>query len=207
MLHARFTTVAGKLLASAAVLGSTAAVAAYGTYGTFTASTSASSDIASGTVALSLGAAGATNRLSVAASGLVAGDTVQRNVDLINSGDQDLASIALTTTAPVTSSLLDTDTTMGLQLNIDRCSTAWTEAGSAPAYTYTCGATSSVVLASTPVIMSAAALSNLTTQTAGNTDYLRVTFTLPTGADNTLQTLSSVVDLNFTGIQRAATDK
>jgi hypothetical protein len=81
---------------------------------------------------------------------------------------------------------------------------AWTEAGVAPAYTYTCGGTTSVVLASRAVIGSGVALSNLTTTTAGNTDYLRVTLTFPSGAGNTLQTQSSTINFTFNGAQRAA---
>ena len=48
-----------------------------------------------------------------------------------NTGDQALAGIGLTTTASP-SSKLDTDPTMGLQLQIDACSVPWTEAGAAP---------------------------------------------------------------------------
>ncbi len=65
---------------------------------------------------------------------------------------------------------------------IDRCSTGWTEAGTSPAFTYTCGGVTSVVLASTPVIGANLALNNLGTLTAGATDKLRVTLTLPAGA-------------------------
>ena len=63
----------------------------------------------------------AANRLSVAATGLVPGDTVSRVVTLSNTGDQALAGIGLTTTASP-SSKLDTDAVMGLQLQVDACS-------------------------------------------------------------------------------------
>ena len=53
-------------------------------------------------------------------------------------GSTDLSAITLTTGASP-SSLLDTDATNGLQIAIDKCSVAWTEAGSSPAFTYTCG--------------------------------------------------------------------
>ena len=79
----------------------------------------------------------ATNRLTVGASNIAAGDTIQRSVDLINQGTINLASVSLTTSA-TTSSLLNTDTTNGLQMAIDKCSVPWTRRGSAPAYTYTC---------------------------------------------------------------------
>ena len=196
---------AQKLLATAAVLGATASIAGLGTFATFTSSTSASHTVSSGTVTIALGATGgSTNRLNVDATAIAPGDTIQRSVDLINSGSLDLASVTLTTTASP-SSLLDTDTSNGLQMVIDKCSVAWTESG--PPYTYACGGTTSSVLASRPVIGSTLALSNLGSTTAGATDHLRVTLTLPNGAGNTLQNQSSTITYAFTGTQRAATNK
>ena len=196
---------AQKLLATVAVLGAAASIAGLGTYATWTSTTSQNQSISSGTVTIALGATGAaTNRLNIGATALAPGDTIQRSVDLTNSGTIDLASVTLTTTAP-TSSLLDTDGTNGLQMVIDKCSQAWTEAG--PPYTYTCGGTTSSVLASRAVIGSTLALSNLGATTAGATDRLRVTLTLPSGAPNTLQNQSSTISYAFTGTQRAATSK
>jgi predicted ribosomally synthesized peptide with SipW-like signal peptide len=196
-----------KLLASVAVLGAAASIAGLGTFATFTSSTSASHTVSSGTVTIALGATGAsTNRLTVGATAIAPGDTIQRSVDLINSGSLDLASVTLTTTA-TTSSLLDTDATNGLQMVIDSCSQAWTEGGTAPAYTYTCGGTTSSVLASRAVIGSNLSLTNLVAVTPGQTDHLRVKLTLPSGAPNTLQNQSSTISYAFTGTQRAATDK
>jgi spore coat-associated protein N len=193
---------AQKLLATVAVLGAAASIAGLGTYATWTSTTSQSQSISSGTVTIALGATGAaTNRLNIGASALAPGDTIQRSVDLTNSGSLDLASVTLTTTAP-TSSLLDTDATNGLQMVIDKCSQAWTEAG--PPYTYTCGGTTSSVVASRAVIGSNLSLSNLGATTAGATDHLRVTLTLPSGAGNTLQNQSSTISYAFTGTQRAA---
>jgi spore coat-associated protein N len=196
-----------KVMLSVAAIGAAAAVAGLGTYATFTSSTSASQSVASGTVTVALGATGAsTNRLTVGASAIAAGDTIQRSVDLINQGTLGLASVTLTTTA-TTSSLLNTDTTNGLQMVIDKCSVPWTEGGTAPAYTYTCSGTTSSVLASAPIVGSNLALSNLSALTAGSTDHLRVTLTLPSGAGNTLQNQSSVIQYSFTGTQRAGTNQ
>src|SRR3954449_6638425 len=148
-----------KLLLTIAVLGATASIAGLGTFATFTSSTAASHTVSSGTVTIALGATGAsTNRLTVGASAIAPGDTIQRSVDLINSGSLDLASVTLTTNA-TTSSLLDTDASNGLQMVIDKCSVAWTE--SAAPYTYTCSGSTSSVLASRAVIGSGLALSNL----------------------------------------------
>ena len=196
-----------KLLASAALLAAAAGAAGLGTFGTFTSTTSASESVSSGSVAIALGTAGtANNRLTVAASGIVPGDTIQRAATLTNSGDQNLASVALTTTA-TTSSLLDTDATNGLQVKIEKCSTAWTESGTAPAYTYSCSGTKTTALASQQIIGSNLALTGLSALTAGGVDYLMVTVSLPTTADNTFQSKSSVVNFAFTGTQRTGTNK
>jgi predicted ribosomally synthesized peptide with SipW-like signal peptide len=190
---------ARKLLLSIAVLGSAASIAGLGTFATFTSSTSASHTIASGTLSLTA----PVSRLGTGASAIAAGDTMQRAIDLSYSGTISFGSATLTTSA-TSSSLLDTDATNGLQIAIDKCSQAWTESG--PPYTYTCGGSTSSVLASRALIGSAIALSNLTL-TAGSTDHLRVTVTLPSSADNTLQNKSSTIDYTFAGVQRAGTNQ
>ena len=133
------------------------------------------------------------------------GDTIQRAVTVSNTGNQDFASITLTTAASP-STLLDSDATDGLQMLIERCSVAWTEGGSAPAYTYTCSGSTSTVLISRAIIGSGLALGNLTI-TSGATNHLRVTVSLPSSAGNTLQGLSSTITYTFTGTQRAGTSR
>lgn len=196
-----------KVLVSAGVVGAAAAVAGMGTFGTFTSSTSASETVNSGTVAIALGTANsAANRLSVTAANIVPGDTISRAVTLSNNGDQALASIALTTTA-TTSSILDTDVTNGLQLAVRSCSVPYTEGGTAPAYTYTCGGTESTLVASRAVVGSAVPLTAPRALAAGATDNLLVVMTLPQAADNTFQGKSSTLQLAFTGTQRAGTNR
>jgi spore coat-associated protein N len=192
-----------KVLLSLGALGVAGALAGMGTFATFTATTSASSTLASGTVVIALGNTGAsTNRLTVNASGLVPGDTVQRSFDLSNTGSQDLASVALTTTASP-SSLLDTDSTNGLQMVVDRCSVAWTESGSSPAFSYTCGGSTTTILTTRAVIQSALTMSGLSALTAAGTDHLRLTLTFPGTAGASLQGLSSTLTYSFLGTQRA----
>jgi predicted ribosomally synthesized peptide with SipW-like signal peptide len=193
-----------KVLASLALVGAAGSVAGLGTFATFTSSTSASNGVASGTVAIALGAVGPANRLTVGATGLVPGDTLQRVVQLANTGSQDLVSVGLTTTASP-SSLLDTDVASGLKIAIDRCSVEWTETG--PPYTYTCSGTTSSVLGQRAVIGANMALSNLASLSAGTTDHLRVTLTLSPQAPNTMQGLSSSITYTFTGTQRVGTAK
>ena len=195
-------------------VGLAGGMAGLGTFATFTGTTSAAHTIASGTVSIALGTPGsATNRLTVNASGLVPGDTVQRRVQLTNpAGNENLASVVLTTAASP-SSLLDTDATNGLQMKIEKCSGAlgWLESAASP-HTYTCnqvapsdnlGVRASVV-ASRAVIGSGMALSGMSSLTAGGVDDMVVTLTLPSSAGNTLQTLSSTISYTFLATQRAA---
>ena len=194
-----------KVFGSIAVLGAAASIAGLGTYASFTSSTSASQSISSGTVSIALGASGAANRLSVAASNLVPGDTVQRAVDLTSTSSDPLGSVSLQTSGTPNNALL-TDAN-GLAVKVDKCSVAWTESGTAPAYTYTCGGTSSSVLAST-AIGGTASLTSLAAESSGSsTDHLLVTLSLPTAAGNSLQGLSSSIAYAFTGTQRAAASK
>lgn len=199
---------AKKVLLSVAALAAAAGMAGVGTYASFTDSASVDQQISTGTLSVDLGAAGPANRLDIAATAVAPGDTIQRAVDVISGGTIDLGSVALTTapTSAATSSLLDTDTTDGLQMTIHRCSVAWTEAGTAPAYTYACSGTTSVVLASTPVVGTNMALSNLALA-AGSTNNLRVTLSLPSTADNTFQNVSSTIRYTFTATQRAGTNR
>jgi hypothetical protein len=195
----------GPMLATVGLLGVTAAVVGGLAFATFTSTTSASQDVGSGNVAFaSLTPSGTGQRLSVAATDIAPGDTIQRAVTLTNTGsiDMDTSAVRLTTSA-TTSSLLDSGAN-GLTMAIDKCSVAWTE--SAFPYTYTCGGTTTSVLASSPVIVANAALANIDTAPA-TPNHLRVTLTLPTAADNTYQNQSSVISYSFAGTQRAGTDR
>jgi predicted ribosomally synthesized peptide with SipW-like signal peptide len=195
----------GQALLALASLGVGVALAGSGALATWTATTSAGNTVAAGTVLVALGNTGAaTNRLTVNASGLVPGDTVQRSFDITNTGSQDMASVALTTTASP-SSLLDTDTTNGLQMVVDRCSAAWTESGSSPSFTYTCSGSTSTIITSRAVIQSSLTMSGLSALTAGGTDHLRLTLTFPSAAGSTFQGLSSTLTYSFLGTQRAGT--
>jgi predicted ribosomally synthesized peptide with SipW-like signal peptide len=194
-----------KVFGSIAVLGAAASVAGLGTFASFTSSTSASQSISSGTVSIALGATGAANRLTVAASNLVPGDTVQRAVDLTSNSSDPLGSVSLQTSGSPNNALL-TDAN-GLTVKVDKCSNAWTEAGTAPAYTYTCSGTTTSILASTAV-GGTASLSGLAALSSGSsTDRLLVTLTLPAAATNTLQGLTTSITYAFNGTQRAAASK
>jgi spore coat-associated protein N len=194
-----------KVFGSIAVLGVAASVAGLGTFASFTSSTSASQSISSGTVSIALGASGPANRLAVAATNLVPGDTVQRAVDLTSNSSDPLGSVTLQTSA-APSNALTTDSN-GLTVKVDKCSVAWTESGTAPAYTYTCGGTTTSILAASPA-GNTSTLSSLAALSSGSsTDHLLVTLALPTAAGNSLQGLSTTITYSFNGTQRAAASK
>ena len=198
-------SISRKIALSVGAVAAAASIAGLGTFATFTDSTSATSGaVATGTVDIALGATGATNRLTVGATGLVPGDSLQRRVVLSNAGSEDLASITLSTTASP-SSILDTDATAGLQMKIQRCSVAWVEIG--PPYTYTCAGTTTDVLTRRAVIGTNLALSGLSSLTSAASDDLVVTVDLPSTTGNTFQGKTSTLTYTFDATQRAATNK
>ena len=195
------TATTRKVVGSLGVLGAAAAVAGLGTFGTFTDSTTPiSTNVASGTVDIDLATAGAA--IPVTTAGFLPGDSMTRAVTLTNTAASSaLSSVTLGTTATV-SSVLDTNVTNGLQLNVKSCSVAWTQGGTATAPTYACTGTVTD-LGTTPVV-SNRTLAGLNSLAPGGTDYLTFTISLPTAADNTFQGKSSTLSLVFTGTQRAA---
>ena len=90
---------------------------------------------------------------------------------------------------------------------VDKCSIAWVEVGTSPAFTYTCAGTTSSVIASRAVIGSNLNMASLAALTNGGTDHLRVTLTLPSTTGNTFQTLTSTITYSFLGTQRTATNQ
>jgi predicted ribosomally synthesized peptide with SipW-like signal peptide len=202
-----------KILLSIGAVGAAASIAGLGTFATFTDTDSASATITSGTVTIDLADPGANNRLNVGAGGMVPGDSLQRRVVLSNDGDQNLASVTLTTTAaPAT--LLTSDATNGLQMKIEKCSGTWRESLTTP-YTYTCdlalpadnGGTRSTVLARRAILGNTIALSGMSSLTAGSSDDMVVTVDLPSSAGNSFQGLESVITYTFNAIQRDGTNK
>jgi spore coat-associated protein N len=197
---------AKKLALSGVLLAAGAALAGHGAFATFTSSaTGGPQTVSTGTVTIVLGSTGSSaNRLNINATGVAPGDTIQRSVNLSNSGSLNLAAITLGLSASPTSTL-DTDAADGLQTTVQSCSVAWTEAG--PPYVYTCSGTTTSVLASTAVATlkaTPAALPGIGSLTASGSDHLLVTLSLPSVTGNSFRNLSSTLTYTFTGTQRAA---
>lgn len=198
-------TTAGKLIASASLLGAAAAVAGLGTYGAFTSSTQASTKVTDATMHIDMAANGGSNNLQLDAAGLLPGDRVQRLITLANSGTADLAAVALTTAAIGAPSVLTSDITNGLKIGVESCNQVWS-AGS-PGTGYSCGGTKTQVLTTRAIIGANMALAPLTSLTAGAKDNLLVTLTLPDTAGDAFQGVTSTVNFTFSATQRAATIK
>ena len=213
-------------LTLAIVVGGTGLIVG-GVFASFTDTTSAGPQaITSGKVVL---AVGPTNDATIAATSIAPGDTIPREVDLNSTGATlNDASITLGITASPTS-LLDTDTTNGLQVTVQTCSVAWTRVAGPPP-TYTCGGTTVTVLASTSVKSletAPATLTPLLSLSAGGQDWVVMTFSLPVGAPGNigqvstlcsgtvggtsatenLEGCSSTLTYNFTATQRTAASK
>ena len=197
---------AAKIFASVVLVGGAASVAGLGTFGSFTDTTDADQSVSAGRVDIGLtqhASAGTT----VAATNLVPGDTVQRAVTLTrDSNTEKFGSVSLTTTAGA-GNLLTSDTTKGLQLQVDQCSVAWTKN---PDNSLSCtGGTATPVLGSRAVIGSAQDLLVATNAMNSNAalSNLRLMLTLPTAADNAFQGLSSSINFKFDATQRTAENR
>lgn len=121
-------TKSGKIIFSAALLGTAAAVAGLGTFGGFTSTTSASTAVDTGTTVIGLDAGNAVGGLSVPAAGLLPGDRAERLVNLSNLGSSDLGAISLTAAGSVSNDIINGNAN-GLKLTVESCSEAWVSNG------------------------------------------------------------------------------
>jgi len=191
-----------KIFASVVLVGGAAAVAALGTYGSFTSTTSASETVSTGKVVMN--SAAGVRGLTIDATNLVPGDTVERTVTLSRSNDtESFGSVKLTTTA-TSSNVLTSDATNGLQLKVDTCPAAWTKPANSNALN--CSGSITNVVSQRAVLGQNIDLAAVNTalNAAGATSNLRVTLTLPASADNAFQGLSNTINFVFDGTQRAA---
>jgi hypothetical protein len=185
-------------------------VLSFNAYASFTGADSNSEDITAGDVTITLADPAHGSAMSVAATDIAPGDTIERVVNLNVAGSVALSAIKLTTNAS-TSSDLDTDATHGLQVKIEICDQVWDPNDNG--HPYECGAggggTKQTVLATRAIIGANLALSNLSVS-AGSSNKLLITVTFPGGSaddDATFADDHSIVDFTFSGTQRAGTYK
>ena len=162
------------VVAAAAVGGG--ALVSSSVFASMTAVASASTSVNSGTLILTQVANGTlTAGLTTAISNMASGDVQNRYITLTNGGTLDASALTLTATSSGT--LLTTDPTKGLKVNINVCTTAWTSG--------TCAGSSSV-LASTfvsTIIATPAVVSLPTVLTHGGSAFLQIGITLPTNSE------------------------
>ncbi|SOC47770.1 Camelysin metallo-endopeptidase [Blastococcus aggregatus] len=188
-----------KVAGSIAVVGAAAAVAGLGTFGNFTASTEAvDAGVDTGVLSIdvSLTDGSAPPSVPVALPRMSPGDAISMPLDLRNSGNVDLASVTLTSTA-TTSSLLDQEAEHGLQLTLESCAAPWTRTGP---ISYSCAGTA-VPLYTGP-IAAQAQLPAARSLAAGATDHLVATISFPTTGGDVMQNQTSMFAFVFDAVQR-----
>ena len=139
----RHHNTAAKIVGTVGVLGVAATIAGLNTFGSFTDSTTpVGTQVDTGVLSIDVADAG--DALSMPFSGglMLAGDSRGYRLDLVNNGDVSLSGVTMTSRATV-SSVLNTDTTHGLQLNMKNCTVPWTVSN----FVYSCGGTQSTVYA------------------------------------------------------------
>jgi hypothetical protein len=196
--------IAGVLLIALAVLSINA-------YATFTATMTVDQGaITAGHMEI---APGAVNTLTVGASGLAPGDTMERALDLdvdasTTSGIMTALRVAISADV---SSALNTDATHGLKVWIGVCDDPWDEDTPNPT-TYTCNGNEDDALGTEASPTAISTLGSATTlnnvdASPGASNHLMIKLFFPSTANDTFQDLSSELDFNFSGLQRAGTDK
>jgi spore coat-associated protein N len=209
-LPGRWTLMTGLSLISVGVLS-------FNAYANFSATATDAQAITAGTMTLTpANENSATIAYSFAGTAVAPGDTMQRAIKLTVGGDVGASSIDITACATgavcAGANALFDDATNAVTLKVESCSTFWDEAvsGGIPTYS-TCdsGGTVTTVLASTSTkTLIASGSGHLTTGlNLSGANHLKLTFTLPSGADNSFQSLSDTLTLTFTANQRAATNK
>lgn len=178
---------------------------------TATATNTSGGSVTTGTLKLQLapsGVSGITGGFTSAISAMGPGDTVNRYVDLSNTGTLDGASPTLQIVSSDSNTLVNS-ASAGLQVTISACTVAWTNTG-------TCSGTTTAVLATTPVSTLKASAQNITLPSVlvGGVNYLKVSTALPAGTENvlngvlpvgTVQGLTAALTWTFVIQERAAT--
>ncbi len=197
-----------KLVVVAAATVGGGALVSSSVFASLTATATASTTVTTGTLKLTQTSTGASGGISTGTISMAPGDTINRYVTLLNGGTLD----AITPTVRLTDSgttTLTTDAVNGLQITINACSVAWTQASGA------CGGTTTAVLASTSAntLLSDTAIT-LPSNLAAASSALKISISLPAGTEvttngtlpvGTIQGLSPSLTWTFTETQRTAT--
>lgn len=177
---------------------------------TATADNTSGGSVTTGTLKLTQAASsvvGITGGFLTAIAGLAPGDTVKRYIDLTNTGTLDAQAVTLATTASIANALT-TNGVAGLQVAVNECAIAWTNAG-------VCTPASTVALASTSLLTLASAQTlSLSSIVSLAVNHLQFVITLPAGSEvsingalpvGTVQGLNTSVTWNFAETLRTNT--
>ena len=146
---------------------------------------------------LSLQSGGTAATVPFKGGAMMAGDSVDKVLDLVNDGTTAFGSVTKKMSA-TTSSILDTDQVNGLQLKVQKCSVAWTASS--------CSGASSTLYAGPMVVTQP--LTGATSLNPGGVDHLLLTASLPASANGSAyQGKQSTLSLVFDGVQRAGADR
>ena len=170
--------------------------------------TSTSQAVTSQTLKLTQSASGATAGFTSPVSNMAPDDVVYRYIDLVNAGSMDGTTLTLKLADSATSTLTSNGT-IGLQVQIDECSIAWSA-------TWTCDGVKTEALATTSANALVAAAKPLTVASlnAGAISKLRIKLSVPTSTEvttngslpaTTVQGQTSNLTWTFTEAQRVAT--
>ncbi|MHB1734446.1 MAG: TasA family protein [Ferrimicrobium acidiphilum] len=168
----------------------------------------ASSKVSTASIDLTSGSA---STLTVAADNIIPGDSIQRLMQLNNTGTGTIGNVSLSASFATNPTALVTSSTGGLQFEAQTCSTSWT-ATSLPGGgdSYSCSGTTSTAIASEPIDALAATtptpLSGLSTIAPGGSQDVVLTLTLPRTDGNTYQALTQTIAYTFVATQAAATN-
>jgi hypothetical protein len=191
---------------AAVVFGALAIVMQDG-FGLFVGSEAATQPLGLATMNITLGGNNPEDdQFVIAASNLLPSEWIMRSVTLTPEGDVAPTAVKLTTSAP-TSTLLDTDTDVGLYLTVYACTTPFNygSVGGNPVITG-CDGDVTEAMGIQPVIINDAVLDGIDL-TLGVPTYLAIVLALPAEADNSFQSLHSVIRFTFAGVAPAGSAK
>jgi hypothetical protein len=186
-----------KTLGSVAVVATAAAVAGLGTWGTWGDSTTpVDTGVQSGVLSIALAPATVAT-VPHLHGGMLPGDSYTRPLNLVNDGGTPLSSVTASLVATA-SSVLDSDTAHGLQLEVWSCSQPWDVVGAG----YSCGGVERLSYDG-PAVVADHVLAGSPALLPGGIDHLLATLSLPDSAGNSFQDAESALSLVFTATQRA----
>ena len=170
--------------------------------------TSVPQSVTSQTLKLTQSASGSTAGFSSSISNMAPDDIIYRYIDLKNEGSMNGTALTLRLADSATSTLTS-NASIGLQVQIDECSVAWS-------VTYTCTGDTTSVLAATSAnaLITADRSLTVTSLAAGAISKLRIKLSIPTSSEvttngslpaTTVQGQTSNLTWTFTEAQRVAT--